>query len=114
MTALIYVLIIAGIVDSTYLLLSELFPICPICVSARVLFLPPYFPALMGLLWFSFAVPAIRVGCAFAEAWRLVGVYGVAFLATYALVNRYFCAFCFLAYAIGIAVIYLSRKAPSS
>jgi hypothetical protein len=106
---------ILGIIDSGYLLISEFISACPVCVSIRVFSLPSYLPALFGFCWFAFALVVFsgRIPRAFVKLWSFSGVYGVAFLATYAVLNSYFCPFCFAAYAFGIFLIAISEMMPS-
>jgi len=42
--------------------------------------------------------------------WRYIGVYGIGFLGTYAVLNEYYCPYCFTAYILGAILIWISEK----
>ena len=114
MIGLAYALTIAGLVDSAYLLYISTQPDCPVgtCAPITVFSLPHYLPALLGLAWFlvSAIVFARTLDRRILLLWRFSGVAGSAFLGTYALLNSYYCPFCFTAYGLGIALIAISEK----
>ncbi len=113
MKKLSYPLMVAGIIDSLYLLYTNSQLYCPLggCGSLPVFSLPHYTPALLGLIWFLFALVVFNWNSrTFLLAWRFSGVAGMSFLATYALLNHYFCPYCFAAYVIGAALIWLSER----
>ncbi|KUJ94300.1 MAG: hypothetical protein XD40_0544 [Archaeoglobus fulgidus] len=114
MIRLAYALIAAGLVDSAYLLYISTQPDCPIgtCAPISVFSLPHYLPALLGLLWFAFSalVFKIKLNRKIVILWRFSGVAGAAFLGTYAILNSYYCPFCFAAYGIGIGLVAISEK----
>lgn len=107
------ILTAAGLIDSTYLIYTNFhasscsFEVC----SLSSPFFPPYLPALLGLLWFTFSalVFSKRVSGSIVEVWRVSGVAGASYFGTYALLNHYYCPFCFTAYAIGFLLIWLSK-----
>jgi len=113
---LAYILTAAGLFDSAYLLYTSAQPNCPAgtCAPISVFFLPHYVPAFLGLIWFAFSALVFAAkkwtGRLLLQAWRFSGVAGASFLGTYALLNNYFCPFCFTAYAIGILLIWISEK----
>jgi hypothetical protein len=117
MKAAAFLLIFLGILDSGYLLYSDLQPYCPLeaCETPLIPLLPSYSPALFGLLWFISAIPLffwkekLEDKLVFAF-WRYTGITGVAFLATYSLLNLYFCPYCIAAYSIGALLIFLSAR----
>jgi len=113
-----YVLSAAGILDSAYLLYSDIQPYCPVdaCSTISIFTLPTYLPALFGLLWFSFSVIffLIKSWNKYTKTvlllWRYIGVYGIGFLGTYAVLNEYYCPYCFTAYILGAILIWISEK----
>ncbi|AAB90528.1 MULTISPECIES: hypothetical protein [Archaeoglobus] len=113
MRRLAILLSLAGIADSSYLLLSEAVP-CPtgVCASISVFSLPPFVPALLGLCWFVLSIVVFTAGVnrALLTFWRFSGVFGESFLGTYAVLHGYFCPYCFTAYGIGIVVVAISEK----
>ncbi|WP_202319226.1 hypothetical protein [Archaeoglobus neptunius] len=108
------ILTLAGILDSAYLLYTEMLPNCPFgtCASISIFFFPPYVPAFLGLGWFiaSLLIFTLGTGSAVLQVWRFAGISGMAFLATYALLNSYFCPFCFTAYGLGILLVWISER----
>ncbi len=113
MRRLAILLSLAGVADSTYLLLGEVVP-CPtgMCASESIFSLPPFLPALLGLCWFvlSIVVFTAKVNRMLLAFWRFSGVFGATFLGTYAILHSYFCPYCFTAYGIGIALIAISER----
>jgi hypothetical protein len=113
MKGLAVLLSLAGVVDSAYLLLSDTIA-CPIgaCAPISIFSLPPFLPALLGLCWFilSLFVFLTNVNRKLLTFWRFSGVFGASFLGTYAVLNSYFCPYCFTAYGIGILVVAISEK----
>ena len=108
-----YILTLAGIADSIYLLYTGSQAYCPLggCGSLSVFFLPHYTPALLGLLWFLSSLIVFSWNNRFLMlAWRFLSVLGMFFLATYAILHHYFCPYCFAAYVIGAILIWISEK----
>lgn len=108
------VLGVLGMALSFYLLFSDrIFCLTDVCGTLRILNLPEYFPAVLGLIWFLFSI-LIFTGIIREEIllniWRFSGVFGVGFLGTYALLHSYFCPYCFTSYAIGILQILISES----
>ncbi|WP_290596682.1 MULTISPECIES: hypothetical protein [unclassified Archaeoglobus] len=114
MKGLTYGLIAAGLLDSGYLLYLSTQPVCPlgVCASISIFSLPQYIPALLGLVWFalSFIIFTFKIPVVVLQLWRFSGVAGASFLGTYALLNNYYCPFCFAAYILGILLILISER----
>ncbi len=113
MRKIAHLFILLGIADSAYLLYTGSQAYCPLggCGSLPVLFLPHYAPALLGLLWFLASLVVFnRNSRPFMLIWRFFGVFGAFFLATYAVLNHYFCPYCFAAYVIGLILIWISER----
>ena len=108
-----FMLSLAGVADSAYLLLGEVV-LCPteMCASISVFSFPPFLPAILGLCWFllSIFIFISNVNRILLNIWRFSGVFGASFLATYAILHSYFCPFCFMAYGIGIMLVAFSEK----
>jgi len=107
-----FILTILGVLDSLYLMLVDILP-CPleVCSSGSFFSLPNFIPAFLGLLWFlTSAVVFFKPIRKLLSFWRFSGVAGATFLGTHALMNSYYCPFCFTAYVLGISLILLSEK----
>lgn len=108
------VLGVAGIADSLYLLFADsLSCFTDVCGTLRIPFVPEHMPAIFGLLWFTFSLVIFWGNLknkVYVDLWRSSGIFGIAFLGTYATVNSYLCPFCFTAYALGLAQIGISER----
>ncbi|MFW6194696.1 MAG: hypothetical protein ACOC5L_04175, partial [Halobacteriota archaeon] len=100
-------LILFGIADSVYLLLSDLLSdFCTSFSCTALIYEGINIPAVLGLGWFS-GYPALRGRI--LSIWQLLAVSGIIILSCYALVTSYYCPFCFAAYTAGILLIAMDR-----
>jgi uncharacterized membrane protein len=107
-----------GILDSAYLLYEHylLFtlPYCPInsCLPPLELPFPSFILPLLGLLWFVAGTFLfyLRSYKSLLRLWQISGFLGVVTLFTYSVLIGYFCPYCYVAHACGLALILTSFK----
>uniref|UniRef100_A0A7J2TJM0 Vitamin K epoxide reductase domain-containing protein n=1 Tax=Archaeoglobus fulgidus TaxID=2234 RepID=A0A7J2TJM0_ARCFL len=108
---LIFFLLLAGVLDSSYLLYTHymfhISPFCPIdaCIPQE-LPIPSYLLALLGLIWFlaGFFIIFVR-SKPLAKFWQILGVLGALGLFSYSATIGYNCYYCYLAHFLGIASV---------
>lgn len=107
------ILFAIGIIDSAYLLYEHylLFtlPFCPInaCKLLIELPFPSFIIPLLGLIWFlgGAFLFYLRNYHSLMRLWQITGVLGVLTLFSYSVLIGYFCPYCYLAHAIGLALV---------
>ncbi|AGK61691.1 hypothetical protein Asulf_01720 [Archaeoglobus sulfaticallidus PM70-1] len=104
MNKLKLMLISLGLLDSGYLLISTYTPdFCPTSgCSTNLTMYGLNIPALFGLMWFL--LYGFLKG-KMLSIWKILGVAGIGSLGSYAILNSYFCPYCFFAYFLGLSLI---------